>query len=46
MTDDIWTCKGCGCTDDFGCETPCYWVEKDMCSNCVDADSITLKKAT
>jgi hypothetical protein len=30
-------CRVCGCTDNFGCQEPCSWVEADLCSNCVDA---------
>lgn len=28
-------CRVCGCTDVDGCEGGCYWVEDDLCSNCV-----------
>jgi hypothetical protein len=27
-------CRLCGCTDDFGCESGCAWVEPDLCSRC------------
>lgn len=33
-------CRVCGCTDDRACvsqdEGPCYWVEEDLCSACVN----------
>ncbi len=28
-------CRVCGCTDEHGCENGCFWVEDDLCSNCV-----------
>ena len=28
------TCRVCGCTDRFGCEGGCHWVERDLCSGC------------
>lgn len=28
-------CRVCGCTDDNACDGGCYWVEKDLCSQCV-----------
>lgn len=31
------TCRGCGCTDEWGCDNGCWWVEADLCSNCVGA---------
>lgn len=30
------TCRVCGCTDEDACEGGCYWVEKDLCSACVE----------
>jgi hypothetical protein len=27
-------CRGCGCTDDYGCPDLCCWVELDLCSAC------------
>jgi hypothetical protein len=30
----IRTCRICGCTNSFGCEDGCSWVEKDLCSTC------------
>ena len=33
------TCRKCGCTDTAACLTPsgaCFWVEPDLCSNCID----------
>lgn len=29
-------CRGCGCTDDNACPDGCFWVEPDLCSQCVD----------
>lgn len=29
------TCRVCGCTDDHACPGGCYWVEDDLCSECV-----------
>jgi hypothetical protein len=31
----IGTCRLCGCTDDNACFGGCYWVEPDLCSECV-----------
>ena len=31
-------CRVCGCTDDNACPGGCYWVEEDLCSECVEAD--------
>lgn len=28
-------CEVCGCTNESPCDPPCFWVELDMCSNCV-----------
>lgn len=33
-----WVCRECGCTDDHACPGGCFWVEKDLCSACVDED--------
>lgn len=34
------TCRVCGCTDRRACldegYRPCWWVEADLCSACVD----------
>lgn len=30
------TCRECGCTDAAACEGGCYWIEKDLCSKCVE----------
>lgn len=27
-------CRVCGCTDGNACPGGCYWVEKDLCSEC------------
>ena len=36
-------CHVCGCTEDNACPGGCWWVEKDLCSNC--AGSRQLKKS-
>jgi ASCH domain len=28
-------CRVCGCTDEWGCDEGCEWVELDLCSACV-----------
>lgn len=28
-------CRVCGCTDEFGCDVGCEWVEAGLCSACV-----------
>ena len=28
-------CRVCGCTDEWGCDGGCEWVEPDLCSECV-----------
>lgn len=30
-------CRVCGCTDSLGCPGGCYWVEEDLCSQCLVA---------
>lgn len=32
-------CRVCGCTDEEGCPEGCYWVEPDLCSNCVGVEA-------
>lgn len=34
------TCRGCGCTDEWSCDNGCWWVEADLCSNCVGAPAV------
>lgn len=29
-------CRVCGCDDLHACKGGCYWVEKDLCSQCFD----------
>ena len=29
------TCRVCGCSDYIACPGGCYWVEDDLCSQCV-----------
>lgn len=29
-------CRVCGCTWNNACPGGCYWVEKDLCSSCVE----------
>lgn len=36
-TDSIFdprVCFGCGCTDDYGCDAGCWWIDVDQCSAC------------
>ena len=30
----IRVCRGCGCTDEWGCDEGCAWVEANLCSSC------------
>ncbi len=30
------TCRICGCTDKRACPDGCHWVDKDLCSKCID----------
>lgn len=38
--DELKKCRVCGCTDDFACPGGCYWVEEDLCSECVEMDQL------
>lgn len=29
-------CRICGCTDARACQGGCSWIERDLCSSCVD----------
>jgi activating signal cointegrator 1 len=31
-------CRVCGCTNDCACPEGCWWIEPDLCSNCVGQD--------
>ncbi|MDO8837992.1 MAG: hypothetical protein Q7V31_03625 [Parvibaculum sp.] len=36
-------CRVCGCTQNNACMTdegPCYWIEKDLCSGCLDREDV------
>lgn len=33
------TCRECGCTDEYGCDGGCEWVEPDLCSACTEGQS-------
>ncbi len=33
-------CRVCGCTWTNGCPAGCYWVEEDLCSECVGKEEI------
>jgi len=33
---DVRRCRVCSCTDDNACRAGCFWVEADLCSECVD----------
>lgn len=35
VPDGVRMCKKCGCTDFCACDNGCYWVEEDLCSECV-----------
>lgn len=39
------TCRGCGCTDDYGCDGGCWWVSADLCSECQRATLAELARA-
>ena len=28
-------CRVCGCTDDSACDGGCYWIEEDLCNQCL-----------
>jgi hypothetical protein len=30
-------CRVCSCTDEYGCDEGCAWVEPNLCSSCVGA---------
>lgn len=30
----LWVCTGCGCTDEHGCNPPCWWASEQLCSTC------------
>ena len=34
-------CRVCGCTDMHACEGGCSWVEDDLCSACVEPESLS-----
>lgn len=38
-----WKCRVCGCTDATPCPSGCAWVEKDLCSQCVDKPEAKVK---
>lgn len=33
-------CRVCGCTWNHACKGGCYWVEDDLCSECVEQQNI------
>lgn len=35
----IRTCRECGCTEEYGCDGGCSWVEDDLCSACQDKEA-------
>jgi len=37
--DKIRTCRECGCTDEYGCDGGCEWIEPDLCSACAEGQS-------
>ncbi|MCI4317120.1 MAG: hypothetical protein L3J96_01150 [Thermoplasmata archaeon] len=34
IEDPLASCRICGCTDEFPCESGCSWVEPSLCTNC------------
>lgn len=32
-------CRVCGCTENHACPGGCYWIEPDLCSECVDPET-------
>jgi len=32
-------CRVCGCTWNNACKGGCYWIEFDLCSECVDVEN-------
>ena len=41
------TCRLCGCTDEFGCDSGCSWVDPDhtLCSRCCPPAALQLEAA-
>jgi hypothetical protein len=42
-------CRVCGCTEDHACPGGCYWVEEDLCSECIGKEievEIEIKEET
>jgi hypothetical protein len=33
-------CRVCGCTQNAGCDPPCYWIAPDLCSTCRDHQTL------
>lgn len=31
----IAVCRICGCTDVYGCDQGCYWIDDNLCSACI-----------
>lgn len=38
-------CRGCGCTNQYACEPPCWWIGPGYCSSCHTRDIEDLYKA-
>jgi hypothetical protein len=32
-------CRVCGCSEKNACKGGCYWIEQDLCSSCMSADT-------
>jgi hypothetical protein len=39
---ELLQCRVCECTVTRGCHTPCFWVEEDLCSECLSDDGSPL----
>lgn len=39
-------CRVCSCNSIRRCEEGCYWIEKDLCSSCVETDAIRKENET
>ncbi len=41
---EVRSCRVCGCTDEYGCEEGCTWVEEDLCSACADTPAYSTQR--
>ena len=37
-------CRVCGCTDEYGCDGGCSWVEENLCSACQGKEDVNSPK--